>query len=207
MRVEKVEALSEEQLAVRLEDGSTLRCGPKEALDFGLRAGLELDGETLERLREACAFWAVRRQAASLLSRRAMSAGELKQKLRDKGADPELAEQAADRLLDLGAIDEEAYAAMVVRHYAAKGYGARRIEQELYRHKLPRETWAKALEELPDSRDKLDALVRRRLQSAPIDRQGLKKLADSLLRRGYGWEEVRAAIARNTAQEDNEFDD
>lgn len=207
MRVEKVEALSEEQLAVRLEDGSTLRCGPKETLDFGLRAGLELNAETLERLREACAFWAVRRQAASLLSRRAMSAGELKQKLRDKGADPELAEQAADRLLDLGAIDEEAYAAMVVRHYAAKGYGARRIEQELYRHKLPRETWAKALEELPDSRDKLDALVRRRLQSAPIDRQGLKKLADSLLRRGYGWEEVRAAIARNTAQEDNEFDD
>ena len=136
-----------------------------------------------------------------------MSAGELKQKLRDKGADPELAEQAVDRLLDLGAIDEEAYAAMVVRHYAAKGYGARRIEQELYRHRLPRETWAKALEELPESRDTLDALVRRRLQSAPIDRRGLKKLADSLLRRGYGWEEVRSAIARNTAQEDNEFDD
>ncbi len=207
MRLTKLEALPVDRFSLTLEDGTVLRCGVQEVLDFGLRSGLDLEGETLERLREACAAWSVRQKAAALLAARDMSAGELKQKLTEKGADPRLAEEAVRRLLELGAIDERAYAASVVRHYAAKGYGKRRIEQELYRHKLPRALWAEAVETLPDTRDTLDALVKKRLAAAPTDRAGLKKLADGLLRRGYGWEEVRAAIARNVAQEDNDFDD
>lgn len=197
MRLEKIEALTEEKLLLHLEDGSSLRCGPRELLDFRLRAGMELNTEELDALREACAYWAVRRKAAALAAERAMSAGELRRKLCLKGADEEHARRAADWLLDLGVLDEEAYAAMVARHYAAKGYGRRRIEQELYRRELPRETWDKALEELPDSRERLDELVRRALSTGNPDRAGLNKLTSSLLRRGYSWEEVRASIARN----------
>ena len=204
MRLTKLEPLPGDRFSLTLEDGSVLRCGMQEVLDFDLRSGLELEGGDLERLREACAAWAVRRRAAALLAARAMSAGELRQKLTEKGAEPRLAEEAVQRLLELGAIDEKAYAESVVRHYAAKGYGKRRIEQELYRHKLPRELWAEAIETLPDTRETLDALVKKRLAAAPADRAGLKKLADSLLRRGYGWEEVRAAIARNATGEDDE---
>ena len=197
MILEKIEALTEDKLLLHLEDGSSLRCGPQELLDFGLRSGMELTEEKLDELREACAFWAVRRKAAALAAERAMSAGELRRKLTQKGADPEHARKAAQRLLELGVLDEGAYAAMVARHYAAKGYGRKRLEQELYRREVPRETWEQALEELPDSRDQLDELVRKRLSAGPMDRAELNKLASSLLRRGYGWEEVRAAIARN----------
>jgi regulatory protein len=197
MRLEKIEALTEEKLVLHLEDGSSLRCGPQELLDFHLRSGMELEEETLDALREACAYWAVRRKAASLAAEKAMSAGELRRKLCQKGADPEHARRAADRLLDLGVLDERAYAAMVVRHYAAKGYGRKRVEAELHRRELPRELWEEALEELPDSRERLDELVRKRLGAGPVDRDGLNKLTGSLLRRGYSWEEVRAAIARN----------
>ena len=144
MRLTKLEALPVDRFSLTLEDGTVLRCGVQEVLDFGLRSGLDLEGENLERLREACAAWGVRQKAAALLAARDMSAGELKQKLTEKGADPRLAEEAVRRLLELGAIDERAYAASVVRHYAAKGYGKRRIEQELYRHKLPRALWAEA---------------------------------------------------------------
>ena len=200
MRLEKIEALTEEKLLLHLEDGSSLRCGPRELLDFRLRAGMELTAEELDALREACAYWAVRRKAAALAAERAMSAEELRRKLCLKGADEEHARRAADWLLDLGVLDEEAYAAMVARHYAAKGYGRRRIEQELYRRELPREIWDKALEELPDSRERLDELVRRALSTGNPDRAGLNKLTSSLLRRGYSWEEVRAALARNRAE-------
>ena len=75
MRLEKIEALTEEVLLLHLEDGSSFRCGPQELLDFGLRPGLELGEEALEKLREACAYWAVRRKAAALAAERAMSAG------------------------------------------------------------------------------------------------------------------------------------
>ncbi len=197
MLLTKIEVLTENKLALHLEDGSTLRCGPQELLDFHLRSGMVLSEETLEGLREACLYWTVRRKAAALAADKAMSAGELRRKLRDKGAPPEMAERAAARLLELGVLDEKAYAAMVARHYAAKGYGRKRVETELHRRELPRELWEEALEELPDSGERLDELVRKRLGEGPMDRAGLNKLAGSLMRRGYSWEEVRAAIARN----------
>ena len=200
MRLEKIEALSEDKLLLHLEDGSTLRCGPQEMLDFRLRSGMELEEGTLEGLREACAYWAVRRRAAALAAEKAMSAGELRRKLRDKGASPEMAQKAAAWLLDLGVLDERAYAAMVVRHYAAKGYGRKRLEAELYRRELPRELWEEALEEMPDTGAQLDALVRKRLGDATPDRKEVGRLASSLMRRGYSWEEVRAAIARNRGE-------
>ena len=200
MRLEKIEALSEDKLLLHLEDGSTLRCGPQEMLDFRLRSGMELEEGTLEGLREACAYWAVRRRAAALAAEKAMSAGELRRKLRDKGASPEMAQKAAAWLLDLGVLDERAYAAMVVRHYAAKGYGRKRLEAELYRRELPRELWEEALEEMPDAEARLDALVRKRLGDTTPDRKEVGRLASSLMRRGYSWEEVRAAIARNRGE-------
>ena len=200
MRLEKIEALSEDKLLLHLEDGSKLRCGPQEMLDFRLRSGMELGEGTLEDLREACAYWAVRRRAAALAAEKAMSAGELRRKLREKGASPEMAQKAAAWLLDLGVLDERAYAAMVVRHYAAKGYGRKRLEAELYRRELPRELWEEALEEMPDAEARLDALVRKRLSDTTPDRKEVGRLASSLMRRGYSWEEVRAAIARNRGE-------
>ena len=200
MRLEKIEALSEDKLLLHLEDGSKLRCGPQEMLDFRLRSGMELEEGTLEGLREACAYWAVRRRAAALAAEKAMSAGELRRKLREKGASPEMAQKAAAWLLDLGVLDERAYAAMVVRHYADKGYGRKRLEAELYRRELPRELWEEALEEMPDTGAQLDALVRKRLGDATPDRKEAGRLASSLMRRGYSWEEVRAAIARNRGE-------
>ena len=200
MRLEKIEVLTEDKLLLHLEDGGILRCGPQEMLDFRLRSGMELEEGTLEGLREACAYWAVRRRAAALAAEKAMSAGELRRKLREKGASPEMAQKAAAWLLNLGVLDERAYAAMVVRHYAAKGYGRKRLEAELYRRELPRELWEEALEEMPDAGAQLDALVRKRLGDTTPDRKEVGRLASSLMRRGYSWEEVRAAIARNRGE-------
>ena len=48
MRLTKLEPLPGDRFALTLEDGSVLRCGVQEVLDFGLRSGLALEGETLE---------------------------------------------------------------------------------------------------------------------------------------------------------------
>ena len=200
MRLEKIEPLSETSFALTFEDGTALRCGLSELSDFSLRAGREFEEAEYAALLDACTFYAVRRKAASLLSARAMSAGELKRKLIEKGADPEHAEKAVARLLELGAIDEESYAAMVVRHYGGKGYGRKRVEGELYRHMVPREYWEGALESLPDTDDTLDKLIRAKLRSGVPDRDEIRRLRDSLCRKGFGWEEVRAAIARNLTE-------
>lgn len=200
MRLSQIKPLDEgRQFLLELEDGVELRCGPRELMDLGLSPGMELDEEALETLKDACGAYGVRMKAAELLSRRAMSAGELRRRLREKGASPEHAEAAADRMLELGVIDEAVYAEMVVRRCTARGYGRRRAEQELLRHMVPREYWEDALQALPDPEDKLDSLIESRLKGAVPDEAQRKKLAAYLQRRGYGWEEIRAALRRREA--------
>ncbi len=197
MRLLHIRPLDEgKRFLLELEDGTELRCGPREVMDLDLFPGLELEEEALETLKDACAAYGVRMKAAELLSGRAMSAGELRRKLREKGASPEHAEAAASRMLELGVIDEAAYGDMVIRRCAAKGYGRRRAEQELTRHMVPREYWERALEGLPDPEDRLDALIAAKLKGGVPDETQKKKLAAWLQRRGYGWEEIRSALGR-----------
>ena len=95
----------------------------------------------------------------------------------------------------MGLINDEAYSEMVVRHYAAKGYGAKRIESELYRHGVPKELWEDALRELPCQDDKMDSFIRSRL-SDPSDPKQVKRVTDGLFRRGYSWSDIKNALER-----------
>lgn len=62
-----------------------------------------------------------------------MSRRELEQKLRSWEAGEEEAAAIADRMEELGFLNDAAYAAQVVRYYSAKGYGERKLRDELYR--------------------------------------------------------------------------
>ena len=206
MLLEKLETLESELYLLTFADGVRARASAQLVLDYGLFAGLELDGETFDRLLADCRYTEALRAAAAMLTRRPLSAGELTRRLREKGADEQAAARAIARLLELGLLDEAAYAEAVVRRCTAKGYGRRRAENELARHLVPRQYWAEALEGLPESTEALDALVRKKLRGTEPDRDTLRKLAAALCRRGFGWEEVRAAIARVVGDDGPEED-
>ena len=148
---------------------------------------------------------AAKQKALSLLDRRDYSRAELLRKLAEKGFADTAAESAVDRLVTLGFVDDRRYAPIVVRHYAAKGYGPQRIRSELQRRGIPKALWDAALTEMPSQDETVDRLLRARLRGAePDDRAALKKAADALLRRGYGWDEISAAVNRWRAEiEDN----
>ena len=140
---------------------------------------------------------AAKQKALSLLDKRDYSRCELLQKLREKGFADADAEAALDRLCELGFVDDARYAPIVVRHYAAKGYGRRRVQQELQRRGIPKELWDAAMEQMPEQDAAIDKLLRSRLRGAdPDDRAALKRAADALLRRGFSWDEINAAIER-----------
>ena len=71
--------------------------------------------------------------AMRLLERRDYGRDELAAKLVEKGFEAPEAAAAADRCVELGFINDENYAAMVARHYTARGFGERRVLEELRR--------------------------------------------------------------------------
>lgn len=173
-----------------------------EVLMFSLFPGKELSEQELLELRRAGQLSSAKAAAARMLSAKPMSRGELIQKLLTKGEDPAAAEAAADRLQELGVVNDAAYAALVVRHYCARGYGVKKLENELYRRKVPRPLWSEALKEAQDSEETIDRLIEQKLrrQTGPLDAKALSKLQNFLLRRGFGWSEVHDALARVNAE-------
>lgn len=187
------------RLTVCLEDGTELKSTLSAVTDLRLYSGRDLDGAELEALRLSSARSLAREKALEILSRRPMSRQELKNKLLQKGEDEDAAEYCAAWLCENGLIDDESYAAAVARHYAAKGYGQGRIRGELSRRGVDRALWDGALDQMPDNSGKLDKFIAARLKD-PEDRDQVRKLTAALYRRGYAWEDIRAALARFHAE-------
>ena len=185
-----------DRVLVYLTGGDLLRITPEELLRFGLRPGQELTEDVLEELRRAAARSQTRQRAAELAAGRMLSQKELSDRLVKKGADPREAQETAQWLADLGAVDDAAYAGVIARHYAAMGYGPGRVRQELQRRGVPRDLWEDALAQLPDPEEAIDKFLAAKLWGKTPDRATLQRLSAALQRRGFQWQDIRPALAR-----------
>ena len=149
-RLIELKQTASERFLARFDTGEEVRTTLAVVTDFHLRSGKELTSPELDALRAASERSRCRQRALRIIGARAMSVKELTDRLKEKGESPENAEDAAAWLQELHLLDDAQYAAMCVRHYAAKGYGAGRIRSELYRRGIPRELWDDALQELPE---------------------------------------------------------
>lgn len=195
MRIDRIEASRHKRgrVLVFLADGSLLKVTEQELLTFGLRSGDELDEETLGRLKEAAGVSNIKTTAADLIGRRAMSRRDLEKKLQEKGASEAEARYAGEWLEAIGALDDAAYAAALVRHCGDMGYGPRRAREKLREKGVPQEFWEEALEELPPEGGQIDRFLQNKLRGRAPDEKEKKRLTDALLRRGFSWSEVKSA--------------
>lgn len=134
--------------------------------------------------------------ALRLLERRDYGRDELAARLVEKGAPPEEAAAAADRMVELGFIDDANYAAMVARHYSARGFGERRVRDELRRRRVPREYWDGALESVPEDADAAYRCFCSKMRGRGPLPDELRRASAALQRRGFSWEQVREAAER-----------
>ena len=198
MRIERLESSKHKRgrVLVFLEDGACLKITEQELLDFGLRAGDDLNEATLARLKEAAGVSNVKATAADIIGKRAMSRASLEKKLKEKGASAADARYAAEWLEAIGAINDADDAALLVRHCADLGYGPARVREKLYEKGVPRELWEDALDQMPDNGEQIDRFLQSKLRGRTPDEREKKRLTDALLRRGYFWGDVKAAWNR-----------
>ena len=144
-------------------------------------------------------------KALNLLTSKPMSRRELEQKLRSWEAGEEEAAAIADRMEELGFLNDAAYAAQVVRYYSAKGYGERKLRDELYRRGIPRELWDEALEGAADPSAAIEEFLRKKWRGTlPDDPRELKKASDALARRGYSWSDIVEGLRRYGAEAESD---
>ena len=185
---------------VVLEDGSILRVGEKEVIDFALYTGKELTEDEAQAIVEAARRTGLKEKTINLLARKPMSRRELERKLGEWEAGEEETAAICDRMEELGFLNDGEYAARLVRHYSAKGYGERKLRDELYRRGIPREFWEEALARAEDSAGAIDAFIEKKLAGKTVNQKELKKVSDALARRGFSWSDISNALGRYGAR-------
>lgn len=188
-----------------LEDGSILRVGEKEVVDFALYAGKELTDEEAEALQASVRRGGLKEKALDLLARKPQSRWELERKLNEWEASKEESAAICDRMEELGYLNDASYAALVVRHYCAKGFGEKKLRDELYRRGVPRDLWDEALEQAADPAAAIDAFLAGKLAGKEPDRKELDRVAAALARRGYAWPDIRDGLARYGAESGDDW--
>lgn len=194
MTVTELREVSQGRFLIGFSDGSEMRAGANAVADMRIYRGKELDDGEFSRLFAAASLSACKERALRLIGMRPMSCKELYDKLVAKGETEENAAACVAWLLELHYLDDEQYAAMLVRHYSAKGWGAQRVKNELYRRGVDKKLWDDALSEMPEMDDTVYSLLCRKLKSDAPDRAELKRASDALFRRGFSWDEISAAI-------------
>ncbi len=200
LSITEIKQTSPERFILKFSDGRELKTSLGVVTDKFLHSGLELSDEEFKEIYAASTLSLAKSRALKIINARPMSRKEMRDRLIEKGEDPDNAELCADWLCEMGLINDESYAGSVVRHYTAKGYGITRIRQELKRHGVPRELWDGALEEMPEQGDKIERFIRARLTDAD-DKAQITKISNALYRRGYTWDEIKHAI-NNVKSED-----
>ena len=196
MKIKRIEASKyvQERVLVYPEEGDPLRITRAELLQFGLHQGMDLPPELVVELEKSYKRSSLRAKGAQLASGRMLSKKELREKLVRKGAGEEEAQDIALWLEELGAVDEEAYAGILVRHYAAAHYGKKRIVQELQRRGIPRELMEEALAQLPEPREAIEGYLAAKYNGRSLDFDERRKLGNTLLRRGFDWHDIRPVL-------------
>ena len=178
------------------EDGTVIKTALSVAADLALYTGKVLTEDQWQTLQQAAAAANARLRAVRIVSSTAVSDRELRRRLVCKGETQENADAAADWLRDIGAVDDEKLAQRLAQRYAARGYGAARIRQELAAKGVPREFWDAALENLPAPDEAIDQFIAQKLRGRRPDRKQQQRLIDALRRRGHSWGDIKAALQK-----------
>ena len=175
-----------------------------------LKVGVELTEERMEEILRAADFRRARERALYLLDYRDHSRGEIVEKL-SRNVDRVIAEEVADKLCELGLIDDGMYAKKLARHFLlTKKYGARRAEFEMRRKGIDGRLAAEAVAEVEPDEDLLEELALKKygryLEDDP-DGKGRDKAIRGLMRLGHGYYEAEAAVDAAAARLEADTDE
>ena len=183
-----------DKLKVSLSDGGYFLAKKESEAAAMLSEGCEIDDEAL-------AFWrshggvTASEAAGMLLGRRSYSERELFEKLTEKGYTPREAAGAVSKMREYGLVDDGQYARDLVELCLAKQKSRRAISETLRQHGIDKELILEMLEELPDQRDIVRELVRRKYGNTEgMSREEQNRVINFLRGRGFDWRDIAPVI-------------
>ena len=156
--------------------------------------GREVSDGELKDIIEKSGERRAKEKALWLISYRDHTKKELQDKLR-RTCDAQSAEKAADRMEELGLVNDEQYAQRYARRLRLEKRLTRRAALfEMTRKGIDKQTAEEALGAVDvDYRDNIRALIEKKYRSIG-DEKTKRRAVAALQRLGYGWDDIRAVL-------------
>lgn len=195
MIVRKVDAYKNDlsRVIVYFEDRSYITVSVERARELNLKAGDNVDASLMQELSDSSRISAAKACAARIIGRRSMSCANLLKKLKEKGIDDESAKAALDWLCTLGIMDDAEYAKSLVSHYRSRGFGNRRIIDEMRKRGISREIADTVLDDC-DMNDEITEYIQKKTRGVELDDKLKAKITNALLRRGHSYDDIKRAF-------------
>ncbi len=163
-----------------------------------LKPGDEISDEELHELLKASDTRRAQEKALYLLEYRSHSKKELTEKIARTAASREAAREAADRMEELGLIDDEAFAREYARTlFQNKGFGRRRVRSELAQKGIREDVISGLLEEYGEEEleeENIRTLLQKKYPLWREDEKIRRRAIGALQRRGFSFGEIRRAM-------------
>ena len=170
-------------------------------LQSGLKPGDQVSDQELFELIQASDARRAQEKALYLLEYRNYSKRELTEKIARTAASREAAQAAAGRMEELGLIDDRRFGEDYARElFSRKGYGARRVAQELRRKGLDQELVQELVEKYgspEQSGENIRRVLEKKYPGWQADEKVRRRAFAALQRLGYSYQEVREAMGQD----------
>ena len=178
---------------------------------LGIRPGIPFDADRLAQIGRAEELQGAMDVSARLLSIRPRSTREIRDRLKGKGYDDLVIDDATAKLAGMGVLDDAQFSRQWVESRTrSKMAGARKMRSELMTKGVDRAIIDDAVSEIGDTQELATAaaIVAKKLPSPSSDpaerRKQLTRIVAQLQRRGLSWGIIKQATAHIREQENAE---
>lgn len=159
-----------------------------------LKVGDEIDKGVLEELQNETNLNKAKEKALRLLSLRAHSKQELKDKI-NHSADEDVAQKIADKMEDLGLVDDKNFAVMYAKElFSRKLYSASRVKYELSKKGISDDIIKDIIETTDfDERENIEKIFAKKRFDKEDEKQ-YRRVVAYCQRMGYSWNDIKSVI-------------
>ncbi len=181
--------------AIYIDGELAVRIDTRVILEENVRIGKEITDEQLKELIDLSNLRRAKEKALWLISHRDHSKKELVDKIA-KTADKESAEIAADRMEELGLVNDEKYA----RRYAEELINVKHLSKNAVKYKLLQKGIDRDLideilcETETDPKEHIRAIIERKYLKNLSDEKGKRRCFAGLQRMGYGYSDINSVL-------------
>lgn len=197
MKITEISPYKGSTVCVIFDGGERIYIHEKILAEYNLKEGISVPQEAVEEIVAANDYRRARERALYLLDARDYSFVELYRKL-EKNYDEDVCLRVCKNMAELRFINDRRYAESLARQlFEVKRVGMLKAKQEMKRRGLSDAIIEEAVEPYSDEEEsfsRLEELVERKYERYLTDEKGVKKVKNALLRQGYRYDEINAAL-------------